>query len=376
MVDDIERLVTCESPSTDLAAVMRSADAVAIVGQSVMGIQPERIVIDGRAHLLWRFGSGPAQVLLLGHHDTVWPMGSLQDHPFSVRKGILRGPGCFDMKAGLVIAFHAVAALPDPTGVTVLVTGDEEIGSPSSRGMIEAEAEGCRAALILEGAADNGALKTRRKGVSLYDVLVTGRAAHAGLEPEAGVNATVELAHQILAIGALADHTLGTTVTPTLLSAGSAANTVPAQGAVSVDVRAWSADEQIRVDAELRALKPVLDRARIEIVGGVNRPPLEASASADLFARAVVLAQQLGLDPLSEVAVGGGSDGNFTAGVGTPTLDGLGAIGTGAHADDEHVVLAAIPGRAALLAVLIADILTDDRPFATKPDHRKGSLRT
>jgi glutamate carboxypeptidase len=214
LLDDVEALVTCESPSADLDAVARSADVVARVGAARLGAPPERIVLEGRTHLRWRFGAGPARVLVLGHHDTVWPIGSLVRHPYSVRDGVLRGPGCFDMKAGLAMAFHAVAALPDPDGVTILVTGDEEIGSPTSRELIEAEAAGCAAALVLEASADGGALKTERKGVALYEVRIVGRAAHAGLEPEAGVNAAVELAHQLLAVAGLGDAARGTTVTP------------------------------------------------------------------------------------------------------------------------------------------------------------------
>ncbi|GGP77781.1 glutamate carboxypeptidase [Saccharothrix coeruleofusca] len=362
MLRDIETLVTCESPSSDLAAVARSADAVARLGVERLGVEPERVVVDGRTHLRWRFGDGPRRVLVVGHHDTVWPLGTLMTHPFTVDGGVLRGPGCFDMKAGLVLAMHALAALPDRSGVTLLVTGDEEIGSPTSRALVEAEAAGCAAALVLEASAGGGALKLERKGVSRYGVRVRGRAAHAGLEPELGVNATVELAHQVLAVAALADPGRGTTVTPTLMSAGSSANTVPALGEVAVDVRARDAAEQRRVDAAMRALRPVLAGAGVEVSGGPNRPPLPGSASAALFERASAVAAALGLPPLSGVAVGGGSDGNFTAGVGTPTLDGLGAVGGGAHADDEHVLVAELAPRAALVAALVADLLTGDGP--------------
>jgi glutamate carboxypeptidase len=261
------------------------------------------------------------------------------------------------MKAGLVLGLHATAELTDRSGVTILVTGDEEIGSPSSRALIEAEAAGCAAALVLEASADGGALKTERKGVSLYQVRAYGKAAHAGLEPERGVNATLELAHQLLAIAAIGEADRGTTVTPTLMSAGTTANTVPAAGQFAVDVRVRDGAEQNRVDAAMRALRPALDGARLEVTGGVNRPPLAAAASATLFGRAAELAVGLGLPPLTCAAVGGGSDGNLTAGVGTPTLDGLGAVGGGAHADDEHVLIAELPRRAALLAALIADIV-------------------
>lgn len=360
MLADIEDLIACESPSADPEALARSTDIVAALGERHLGAPPERVVSGGRVHLRWRLGAGPARVLLLGHHDTVWPLGSLSTRPFSVIDGVLRGPGCVDMKAGLVLALHALAALGVPAGVTLVITSDEELGSPTSRALVEAEAAGCAAALVLEAAGPGGALKTERKGVSKYRVRADGRAAHAGLEPERGVNASVELAHQILAITALADPARGTTVTPTMLTAGTSANTVPATGTVEVDVRASTAEEQHRVDAAMHALTPVLYGADLTVTGGPNRPPMEPSPA--LYARAVAVAGELGLPAPGSAAVGGGSDGNFTAGVGTPTLDGLGAIGGGAHADDEHVLVAELPGRAALVAALIADQLANPRP--------------
>ncbi len=364
MLADLRALVTAESPSADLAAVAASAAVVARVGTDRLGVPPEWIVVDGRTHLRWRLG-GPVRVLLLGHHDTVWPLGSLAVRPFTTSGGVIRGPGCFDMKAGVVMALHAAAALADRTGVTILITGDEEIGSPSSRRLIEDEARGCRAALVLEASGDGGALKTARKGTSMYQVRVLGRAAHAGLEPERGINATIELAHQILAVRDLADPDRGTTVTPTVLSAGSSTNTVPAAGTFDVDVRVWDGSEQARVDREIRQLRPVLSGASLEVTGGPNRSPLSAAASADLFARVVTVAAGLGLAPPHGAAVGGASDGNFTAGVGTPTLDGLGAVGGGAHADDEHVLLSELPDRTALLAALVDDLLKTTPSTAT-----------
>jgi len=357
ILDDIAELVTCESPSSDLAAVAASAGVVAGLGRRLLGAEPERVAGDGREHLRWRTGSGGPGVMLLGHHDTVWPVGSLQAHPLSLSGGVLRGPGCFDMKTGLVMALHAVAALGVPSGLTILVTSDEEVGSPSSRGLIEAEAADCLAALVLEAAADGGAIKTERKGTSLYHVRVGGKAAHAGLEPEKGVNATIELAHQVLVVSALADAGRGTTVTPTVAAAGTTLNTVPAAGEFAVDVRMWDSREQQRVDGAIRSLMPVIPDAALEVDGGPNRPPLSGAASGALFERACLLAARLGLGPLGRAAVGGASDGNFTAGVGTPTLDGLGAVGGGAHADNEHVLIDQIPGRTALLAALIDDLL-------------------
>ncbi|MDP9868058.1 MULTISPECIES: M20 family metallopeptidase [Streptosporangium] len=370
MIADIERLVSCESPSDDLAAVARSAETVAETGAERLGAEAERIVIDGRTHVRWRFGRDP-RVLLIGHHDTVWPIGSLERHPFEVRDGVLRGPGCFDMKAGLVMAFHALAALDDLDGVTLLVTGDEEPGSPSSRELIENEARRCAAALVLEAAGPGGALKTERKGVSRYEVLVRGRAAHAGLEPERGVNASVELARQVMAVAGLGDPALGTTVTPTRLEAGTTVNTVPGSARFDVDVRVWAAAEQHRVHTAMRSLRPELPGAGVEVRGGPNRPPLPATSSKDLFERARRLADDLGVGPLTSVAVGGASDGNFTAGVGTPTLDGLGAVGGGAHADDEHVLVAELTGRTRLLTALVAELLAE----VGCPSERTGPRR-
>lgn len=363
IVDEIETIVACESPSRDLAAVQRSAEVVAAVGADRLGVAPERLTVDGCTHLRWRFGSGPRRVLLIGHHDTVWPLGTLERLPAVTRDGILRGPGCLDMKAGVVMALHALSSLAASSdgpaaldGVTLLVTGDEEIGSPTSRALIEDEARGCRAALVLEAASD-GALKLERKGRAHYEVAIKGRAAHAGLEPERGVNAAIELAHQLLAVERLADPAAGTTVTPSLVQAGISANTVPDAAAFSVDVRGVARGELERVDAAIHRLAPVLDGAEVHVAGQIDRPPLERAASEGLFALARELAPAVDLDDLRGVAVGGGSDGNLTAALGVPTLDGLGAVGSGLHAEHEHVVVDELPRRTALVASLIAHLL-------------------
>lgn len=362
IIETIRRLVECESPSGDHAAVARSADLVAAIGTALLGPAPERIEVDGVVHLRWRFGSS-TRVLLLAHHDTVWPIGTRERLPYSMREGMLTGPGSFDMKTGLAMALHAVAALEDRDGITLLVTGDEELGSPRSRTLIEETARGASAALVLEASADGGALKTARKGVSLYEVVVSGRAAHAGLEPEKGVNATVELAHLTIAAAGLTDADAGTSVTPTLTASGTTTNTVPAAAQLWIDVRARTAAELERVDAALRGYRAVTHGASIEVRGGFNRPPMEARMSASLFALATRLAQRLGHEPLNHVAVGGASDGNFTAGLGVPTLDGLGAVGGGAHADDEHVLVREIVPRTRLLTELVAEISRTDEPW-------------
>ncbi|MER5373751.1 M20/M25/M40 family metallo-hydrolase [Streptomyces sp. NPDC002553] len=365
MLADLEELVRCESFSADHAAVARSARTVGALGARLLGAAPETIVIDGVTHLRWTFGR--PRVLLLGHHDTVWPLGSLRSHPWSAEDGIARGPGVLDMKAGLVQMFHALASLPSPSGVCVLVTGDEEVGSPTSRALVEQTARRCAAAFVLEAAADaRGAVKTARKGTSRYEIVVHGRAAHAGVEPHEGINASVEAAHQVLAVAGIeaalpadaAHPVLGAaTVTPTLLSSGSVRNTVPARASLWVDVRVPTATAQHRVDALVRGLAPVTPGARLEISGGAQRPPMPPQASGDLFALAARTAMDLGQAPLTGRAVGGSSDANYTAAAGCPTLDGLGAVGEGPHADTEHVKIPHMLPRTRLLAELITRAL-------------------
>jgi glutamate carboxypeptidase len=356
MVSQLAGLVRAESPSADLAACAACAEAVSQLAVATVGSPGEKIDAGGRPQLRWRWPARPGQptVALIGHFDTVWPLGTLARWPFTADRaaGTVTGPGCFDMKAGIVQLLHAVAALPDPAGLEILLTSDEEIGSPASRPLIEAAARRASAALILEPSA-NGQVKTARKGTGWYRLTVDGRAAHAGLEPEKGVNALTALAELIGRVGAVARPAVGTTVTPTLAAAGTAANVVPAQAWADIDVRVAEPDEADRVDRELRALTLALAGARLTVTGGPNRPPLPAHASAALFALAGRAAHDLGLGPLEGVSVGGGSDGNFTAAAGCPTLDGLGAVGDGAHAEGEHVIAAAMPERAALLATLI-----------------------
>ena len=361
LLADLERMVRCESPSADLAAVARSAELIASLGAERLGVAPDRFVVDGCSHLSFRFGDGPIRVLLLAHHDTVWPIGSLEVHPWSIRDGVLRGPGTVDMKAGLAMAIQALALLRDRgtslDGACLLVTGDEEIGSPTSRALIEEHARGSRAALVLEGAGPRGALKTGRKGTSWYRIGVTGRAAHAGGEPEKGINAAVELAHLILTVAAMNSPSVGTSVTPTVASAGTTTNTVPAFAELNVDVRARTPDEQERVHVAMLALAPTLPGAALSVAGGINRPPMETSSAASLFDLAQRLAEREGLGPLAQRSVGGGSDGNFTAAIGVPTLDGLGAVGGGAHAADEHVFVDRLGPRTALLVALVEELL-------------------
>jgi glutamate carboxypeptidase len=303
-------------------------------------------------------GAGEGRVLLVGHHDTVFPLGTLATRPFRVEDGKATGPGVFDMKGGIVLGVHAVAALADRDGVEMLFTADEEVGSDASRALIESRAEACGAVLVLEPAADGGALKTGRKGTGGFAVTVHGRAAHAGLEPEKGVNALVEAAHQVLAITELADPERGTTVTPTVAHAGTADNVVPAEATIRVDVRVTELAEAARVEAGMAGLAAFDPAARLAVAGGVNRPPMPEQSTAELLALAQKVAADAGLPPLSGVAVGGGSDGNFTAALGIPTLDGLGVVGAGAHADHEFVLVDTMVERARLLAGLLGALVT------------------
>ncbi|HZT64346.1 MAG TPA: M20/M25/M40 family metallo-hydrolase [Acidimicrobiales bacterium] len=353
LCDDLRRLVERESPSEDAGATAACADSVCELSSRRLGVEPQAIVVDGRVHLLWQFGA--PRVLLLGHLDTVWPTGTIEGWPFALQGDRATGPGAFDMKAGLVQLFEALTLLGDRDGVAVLVTSDEEVGSTTSRQLVEQTAEGLDAVLVLEPSA-GGALKTARKGVGSFRIDVLGRAAHAGLEPERGVNATIEVAHQALAAADLADPARGTTVTPTVLTAGTTINTVPDRASLSVDVRATTMAEMRRVQEGLGGLSAVLADARVEVVEVSVRPPLEEAVSADLFDRARFHAERLGFGPLSAVAVGGGSDGNFTAALGVPTLDGLGAVGDQAHAPGEWVSVPEMPRRAALVAALVDEL--------------------
>ena len=352
MLADLRALVEAESPSLQLDAIEHSAAALAELIERRLGSAAELVPSPAGPHVHWR-GSGEPRVLLVGHHDTVFPLGTLVTRPFRVGNGHATGPGVFDMKGGIVLGVHAVAALADRSGIELLFTADEEVGSGASRALIEARADACGAVLVLEPAADGGALKTGRKGTGGFAVTVHGRAAHAGLEPEKGVNALVEAALQVLAISELADSERGTTVTPTVATAGTADNVVPAAATIRVDVRVTEQEEAARVDAAMAALSTFDPEARLEVTGGVNRPPMPEQATAELFALAQKVAAEAGLPPPTGVAVGGGSDGNFTAALGIPTLDGLGAVGGGAHADHEFVVVDTLVDRARLLGRLV-----------------------
>jgi glutamate carboxypeptidase len=307
------------------------------------------------------------QIMVLGHTDTVYPLGTLAKMPFRVAQGRAWGPGTFDMKGGIVLALHAVDALRalkiQPTKRFVFLwTSDEEIGSESSRRAIEQEALRSDAVLVLEPSfGREGRLKTQRKGVGGAEIVVTGRSAHAGIDPEKGVNAVHELALQIARLMKMNDPRSGITVQTTVVSGGTITNVVPEHARALVDIRYARAADVPRINRRLHALRPILKGARVEVRGGADRPPLERTAAVKkLFAGAQSLMQKMGL-PLGEASTGGGSDGSFTAALGVPTLDGLGAVGDGAHSPREHVVISKLPERAALIAGLLAFSSADEK---------------
>ena len=356
MVADLERFVNIESPSLEHECLTRSAQFLADVMTRVLGSPPVLVASDRGPHVHWK-GSDDTKVLIVGHHDTVFPLGTVARRPFTREGNIGRGPGIFDMKAGIIQAIYGVAAVKEWYHTEILITADEEVGSHASRALLEERARATGAVLVLEPSADGGALKIARKGTGTFNVTITGRASHAGLEPEKGINALVELAAQVPRIVAIARPEVGTTVTPTVAKAGTADNVVPDSATIAVDVLCVIPEEKDRLEAEMSRLTPTLAGARVEVSGGMNRPPMHESMTTELFAIAQKVADDYGITGLRGVAVGGGSDGNLTAAVGVRTLDGLGAVGAGAHAETEHVQLDAMPERAALVAGLVQSIV-------------------
>ena len=356
MVADLERFVNIESPSLEHECLARSAQFLADLMTRVLGSPPVLVASDSGPHVHWK-GSDDTKVLIVGHHDTVFPLGTVARRPFTREGNIGRGPGIFDMKAGIIQAIYGVAAVKEWYHTEILITADEEVGSHASRALLEERARATGAVLVLEPSADGGALKIARKGTGTFNVSITGRASHAGLEPEKGINALVELAAQVPRIVAIARPDVGTTVTPTVAKAGTADNVVPDSATIAVDVRCVIPEEKDRLEAEMSRLTATLAGARVEVSGGMNRPPMHESMTKELFAIAEKVADDYGITGLRGVAVGGGSDGNLTAAVGVRTLDGLGAVGAGAHAETEHVQLDAMPERAALVAGLVQTIV-------------------
>ena len=366
LLEFIEALVAIESPSDDPAAVNRCgkelADRLEAIGGTITRVSSSAAA----DHLRASFGSGERQILLLGHFDTVWPVGQLAQMPLKRDHGRLHGPGVFDMKAGIGLATLATRALIDRVDlitarIVMLWTTDEEVGSTTSRGLIETEAAKSDAVLVFEPSLPGGGLKTSRKGVGQFEMITRGVPAHAGLDPGKGVSAIRELARQIIALDDLQDPASGVTVTAGIVSGGTRANVIPAEARATIDARANTRADADRVQRTLRGLKPQVAGARVEVTGGFARPPLERTADVvKLFEIAKSVAAEIGVT-LEEGSAGGGSDGNFTAAIGIPTLDGFGAIGDGAHALHEHVEIDALVPRAATIAGVL-DRLVRGRP--------------
>ncbi|HME31857.1 MAG TPA: M20 family metallopeptidase [Terriglobales bacterium] len=356
----VRELVERESPTHDKLACDKLCSYLAVQFERIGGqVKVHRQNVAGD-HLEVDFsGAGDRKpLLLLGHFDTVYDVGALQSMPWREEKGRLHGPGVFDMKSGIVQMLFALNAIREvrgdlPRPAKVLLVSDEEGGSKSSRAITESAARQCAAVLVCEPSGPGGALKTARKGVGSFFVRITGQASHAGLDFEKGQSAIVELAHQILAVSQLIDLKRGTTLNVGVVRGGTRTNVVPAEAVAEVDLRIAHKEDGAIMERKIRRLHPVNKRCKLEIEGAINRPPLERTKQVvALFKLARRIAGELGFS-LEEIAVGGGSDGNFTAGIGVPTLDGLGAVGEGAHAAHESVVAAELPRRAALLAGLI-----------------------
>jgi glutamate carboxypeptidase len=359
--ETVETLVGLESPSTDKAAVDRCGAELAS-RLEVLGGRVTRLVQPVRGnHLRAEFAGSARQVLVLGHVDTVWEVGRIEQMPLREEGGRLYGPGVFDMKAGIGIAMLAVDALralppPDMPTIVMLWTSDEEIGSGTSRAAIEEEARRSAAVLVLEPSLPGGAAKTSRKGCGEFELVVHGVSAHAGIDPGQGASAIHELARQIVAIEALQDRSRGISLNVGTVQGGTRTNVIAAEARAAVDVRVPTMDDAGRIERAVRGLRPQLTGTRLEIRGGVGRPPLERGPHvARLYEAAREVAASLGRE-LGEGATGGGSDGNFTAALGVPTLDGLGPSGDGAHAHHEHVRLDDLAWRAALVAGLIVRV--------------------
>jgi len=350
-------LVTAESPSENALLMEQALSVTARLGAALLGLEPERVQTQDRMALRWRFGT--PRILLLAHLDTVWPEGTIERWPFAIEGTRATGPGVFDMKGGLVQGLFAIAELPDRSGIELLVTTDEEIGSPYSKDLVQASAKATAATLVLEPSLD-GALKTARKGAGEYVVTIRGRSAHAGLDPDSGVNATSELAHQVQAIDRLSDVAVGTRVIPTCVRSGEVSNQIPALATISVDVRAEDDAELRRVDSGMRGLEAVVPGATISVTGGIMCSPMGGPGPQSLFRVAAATWAELGLGALASASAGGTSDANHASAVGVPTLDGLGAVGGNAHAEGEWLDLDAMPERAALLAGMVS-ALRDDR---------------
>ncbi len=353
---DLQRLVELQSPTEDLDACRKVIDLANEIALSRLGKAAEIFDENGRPIFWW--GSKSPKIVILTHLDTVWPINSFLPlwHVDEASEKI-SGPGIFDMKAGFLQALYALKEIPGAQEkVALIATTDEEVGSQTSRELIKRVSERADAVLVTE-ASLNGKVKVGRKGTSMYSLKVIGRAAHAGLEPEKGINASTEIAHIVSTLAALENSELGTTVVPTTMKSGTTTNTVPAEATLDIDSRSFSMAEMQRVEQALRNLAPIHPEAKIEVIGGINRPPLELSSTQELYALLEKVANRIGQGTIGSASVGGASDGNFAAAAGARVLDGLGAIGDGAHAPHEYLLASTVPARISLLTEFIKDLM-------------------
>ena len=349
---DLKRLVECESPTEDLVACNQVVDLAIEITNSLLKVKAEKVMENGRPVYWW--GSKSPKIVLLCHIDTVWPKGSFTP-TWKVNGDVATGPGVFDMKAGFIQALYSLVGIEHlENQVALVATTDEETGSATSKDLIVRLAKAADAILVFEASLD-GKVKTGRKGTAMYQIKVTGLASHAGLEPEKGINATTEIAKLVLQIASLENQKFGTTAVPTVLHSGTTTNTVPAVATLDVDVRSFTKSELERIDNAIRTLKS--DVAKVEVTGGINRPPLEESSTSELHAKFEKVAASLGFPEVGKASVGGASDGNLAAAAGAKVLDGLGAVGHGAHAPTEFINISYLEPRIKLTNAFIVELL-------------------
>ena len=349
---DLKRLVECESPTEDLVACNQVVDLAIEITNSLLKVKAEKVMENGRPVYWW--GSKSPKIVLLCHIDTVWPKGSFTP-TWQVNGDVATGPGVFDMKAGFIQALYSLVGIEHlENQIALVATTDEETGSATSKDLIARLAKAADAVLVFEASLD-GKVKTGRKGTAMYQIKVTGLASHAGLEPEKGINATTEIAKLVLQIASLENQKFGTTAVPTVLHSGTTTNTVPAFATLDVDVRSFTKSELERIDNAIRNLKS--DVAKVEVTGGINRPPLEESSTSELHAKFEKVAASLGFPEIGKASVGGASDGNLAAAAGAKVLDGLGAVGHGAHAPTEFINVSYLEPRIKLTNAFIVELL-------------------
>jgi glutamate carboxypeptidase len=349
---DLKRLVECESPTEDLVACNQVVDLAIEITNSLLKVKAEKVMENGRQVYWW--GSKSPKIVLLCHIDTVWPKGSFTP-TWQVNGDVATGPGVFDMKAGFIQALYSLVGIEHlENQIALVATTDEETGSATSKDLIARLAKAADAVLVFEASLD-GKVKTGRKGTAMYQIKVTGLASHAGLEPEKGINATTEIAKLVLQIASLENQKFGTTAVPTVLHSGTTTNTVPAFATLDVDVRSFTKSELERIDNAIRTLKS--DVAKVEVTGGINRPPLEESSTSELHAKFEKVAASLGFPEIGKASVGGASDGNLAAAAGAKVLDGLGAVGHGAHAPTEFINVSYLEPRIKLTNAFIVELL-------------------